>query len=173
MRRMTNFWAFIKKLAGLIGFTGNKIEVGNDLEVDGKLKAFENITDVNDNLRFVEGEINLPSVTGVTYPFTKWSLSGSHLMIVICGNITQGTTFSIKRADITIPQWLLDKITPLTATYVNAGYSDIVDNSYAQVGRISSNLEKTSTNLRLNFICVTEDSPTSDGSFRLQYDLII
>lgn len=39
MRRMTNFWAFIKKLAGLIGFTGNKIEVGNDLEVDGNFIA--------------------------------------------------------------------------------------------------------------------------------------
>lgn len=39
MRRMTNFWAFIKKLAGLIGFTGNKIEVGNDLEVDGDLEV--------------------------------------------------------------------------------------------------------------------------------------
>ncbi len=37
MRRMTNFWAFIKKLASLIGFTGDKIEVGNDLEVDGDL----------------------------------------------------------------------------------------------------------------------------------------
>lgn len=39
MRRMTNFWAFIKKLAGLIGFTGNKIEVGNDMEVDGDLEV--------------------------------------------------------------------------------------------------------------------------------------
>lgn len=43
MKRMTQFWAFIKKLAGLVGFNGNKIEVGNDLEVDGNLEVNSSI----------------------------------------------------------------------------------------------------------------------------------
>lgn len=37
MKRMTPFWKFVDKLRALLGFEGNKIQIGNDLEVDGDL----------------------------------------------------------------------------------------------------------------------------------------
>lgn len=37
MKRMTPFWKFVDKLRSLVGFEGNKVQIGNDLEVDGDL----------------------------------------------------------------------------------------------------------------------------------------
>lgn len=175
MRRMTNFWAFIKKLAGLIGFTGDKIEIGNDLEVDGKLKAFENITDANDRSRFIEGNIETPTISGVTFKYSKWALSGSHLMIVIAGDITANTQISLTAITINVPQWIKDKLVALNGNYIDANNdSRIVSSSWERVGTIKHNLQKSdSTTIRVNIACLTSNIPTENGSFRISYDAII
>lgn len=65
MRRMIpqKLIEFLKKLTSLIGFTGNKIEVGNDLEVDGKviLNEADDLVDKDGNPLITEGEIIVDS----------------------------------------------------------------------------------------------------------------
>lgn len=61
--------------------------------------AFEDIVDKNGNPRFIEGTITPETISGITFTYCKWSLSGTHLMIVLagtCKNVTlaNNTTFS-------------------------------------------------------------------------------
>lgn len=174
MKRMTNFWAFIKKLAGLIGFTGDKIEIGNDLEVDGKLKAFENITDANDNLRFVEGEIATKSLSNVTFSYNKWSLSGTHLMIVLAGKINASSILGTTEfATLNLPSWITNKITKGFGSGVVDLVSSLTDTStpFAKTdGRFQ--LLKNNDNT-LSIYIVGHQSTTNEQYFRCQFDLII
>ena len=48
------------------------------------VKVFENIVDKDGHKRFIEGDITFENITGVSKVYGKWSLSGNHLMIVIC-----------------------------------------------------------------------------------------
>jgi hypothetical protein len=79
-------------------------------------KVFEQIEDANGNNRFVEGDITIGTFTGVTQTYGKWSLCGTHLLIVIGLSIEAGS--NITGGDlcyITIPSWIGAKIYPLFA----------------------------------------------------------
>ena len=78
--------------------------------------TFENITDKGGNPRFVEGDITIKNITGVTKTYGKWSLSGTHLMIMLCIDITSLTSVSTGTtlADIELPTFINSKILPST-----------------------------------------------------------
>ena len=82
----------------------------------------ENFNDSHGNARFVEGtcEINDANFSG-TVTYNKWSLSGTHLMIVIAGTINAGDystddLFLLTTSDI--PSWILNKISPVSLSYI-------------------------------------------------------
>lgn len=174
MKRMTQFWAFIKKLAGLVGFNGDKIEVGNDLEVDGKLKAFENITDAHDRQRFIEGNITIPTISGITSPYARWSLSGSHLMVVLTYSFEANSTLaSSDRAIVNVPEWILNKIYP-------TGIQRVITTSFGIYGKTTNQVistaecvltKQSSSSLEI-FISGTT-RPEVDANIRMQFDLLI
>ena len=60
-------------------------------DTDGNYKIFENIVDNQGNTRFIEGDITIQEVSGVSKLFGKWSLSGSHLLIVLALGIANAT----------------------------------------------------------------------------------
>ena len=53
-----------------------------------------NLVDKDGHERFIEGDIPDPEITGLTPIYYKWSLSGTHLMIVMAGTIENGTNLS-------------------------------------------------------------------------------
>ena len=82
-------------------------------------KIFENIVDENGHSRFIEGDINIKEITGITKTFGKWSLSGSHLLMVLMVNIDNDATLDgALSTDIELPAWVKSKITPLVAQAV-------------------------------------------------------
>ena len=87
----------------------------DSVEEKENLKVFEHIVDKDGHKRFIEGDITMETITGVTQSYGKWSLSGSHLMIVLCASIenaasiTAGTTL----ARIAIPAWIHEKLVPM------------------------------------------------------------
>ena len=101
-------------------FSGNVVISGN-LQVTGKITgvtALESIKDASDHNRFIEGNITLTGAmpSGMHLDFGKWSLSGTHLMFVIAGHVDDETTIPAGYiAQPTIPQWLLDKIFPMSS----------------------------------------------------------
>ena len=151
--------------------TGDE-SVGGDLTVTGDAKLFENIVDLQDHNRFIEGNVT-GSVTGLTYDYGKWSLSGTHLMIVVAGRIADETTIDNGStiASLGLPQWILDKIIPIKSPIVSYREDIAVNDDYS--------LENLKTLLQKGFgalyILLRGGSVTfnQDASFRIQYDLLI
>lgn len=70
----------------------------------------EDIVDANGNKRFVEGDITMETIDGVTSTYSKWSLSGSHLMIVLGFTYNQDIVSDADLAKLNLPSWIADKI---------------------------------------------------------------
>lgn len=87
-----------------------------------------NIVDEDGHKRFISGDITPDTITGVSFSYAKWALSGSHLIIVLAGAIADNTTLSFKKLAILndIPQWVRDKITPSgdSENIVSSGFAD-------------------------------------------------
>ena len=70
----------------------------DSVEEKENLEIFERIVDKDGHKRFIEGEIELAdSITYLTNLYGKWSLSGSHLMLVICIRTDENTKASPTR----------------------------------------------------------------------------
>lgn len=136
---------------------------------------FENIKDRNGNKRFVEDNVNLVEITGLTYDFAKWSLSGTHLMVVLAGHTTAATGFSNnqKIADVILPDYILNKIYPLYDTNVlrNASMTFVNATGGGNVVSFQISINKTSNGLQLSN--VNAGTIAIDRVFRMQFDLII
>ena len=80
----------------------------------------DNLVDKNGHDRFIEGDITINEITGVTQKYGKYSLSGTHLLIVIAFEIESGTTLSASTdiCTISLPQWIKDKLATIVGSIV-------------------------------------------------------
>lgn len=136
-----------------------------------ELPVFENIVDKEGHKRFIEGDIALAEGVVPTKIYGKWSLSGTHLMIVLCLAVKEDDVvpYTGAVANITLPTWLLDKIVPLASdiiVYDTANWQ-AEDNSF-QTGYAL--LRKQESNL---FITLEGFTATEDRQCRLAFDLLI
>lgn len=141
-----------------------------------ELPVFENIVDAQGHKRFIEGDINLMEdvPATITKVYGKWSLSGSHLMLVLALDIGIAEYEWIGGfADIVnLPQWILDKIYPSSAlsnSYVDfKGFYAFSEDSSNQ--QISAYLRKEATAMyiSLNGVSVPKQRYT-----RITFDLLI
>ena len=168
------FTSSIQELAQkLADFTGD-VEITGNLSISGNAKLFENIVDKDGHKRFIEGDIllneNIPE--GITKTYGKWSLSGSHLLIVLCINVLDTTIISAGKIvdNIELPDWIKDKITAISGANVVISPT----NGYASDGssqNISSYLGKS--NLNEIYIYLGNLTLTKDRIFRFNFDLLI
>lgn len=131
----------------------------------------ENFLDKNHNPRFIEGNLTVNNPTGVTISYSKWSLSGSHLMIVIAGSVASGnalpfTTWVNLNA---LPNYIKNKIVPIFDDIVDIKYTKAYkpDWSGYDMGFVltkSGNVSIVQTGL---------ESLDYNGNFRIQFDLLI
>ena len=134
--------------------------------------TLNNVVDSNGNPRFIEGDGTPATITGFTATQCKWSLSGTHLMLVYALTLDSGAGLT-NRADICsfeLPQWILDKIYPLSNELV-----DIVDAIYVPDGGTPTKKEewlyKTATGLKItNKLSI---QATNKCYFRIQFDILI
>ena len=120
--------------------------------IDGVLNRLAEIKDAQGNKRFIQGTFTYMPPTGVSVDYAKWSLSGTHLMLVICFHKIAGSleTGGINFDTIGLPQYVLDKINPAIGSYVDTkwfkatktGYSDSVD-VWTYVVKLSNALRVT------------------------------
>ena len=140
------------------------------IEATENLKVFENIVDKDGHKRFIEGDITLKTITGVSKIYGKWALSGSHLLIVLCIAIENATDVSNKNlCDIDMPNWIKDKIVALGSTVVSreSFYAFGSDNTTQQ---ITIYLEKISSTIKINTSTFTSNA---ERTCRISYDLLI
>ena len=138
------------------------------------ISSMERIVDANDNFRFVEGAgvLNLPS--GMTVTYNKWSLSGTHLMIVIAGTINPDLpTGQINAvATYTFPDYIKDKIKPLGSNRIAFANITAVDNDYHTYNR-SGFITKSVPAGDIIMYLSSGSTPQYTYLFRIQFDLLI
>ena len=134
------------------------------------LKVFEHIVDKDGHKRFIEGDITINTITGVTQSYGKWSLSGSHFMIVIAGAVANATVLTAGTlVDIELPSWILSKIVGVVADIVDSKEFTLWATNYSKQS-IGINLIKQTAKLRVSYGSLTL---TADRTFRIQFDLLI
>ena len=153
----------------------NKIIV-NGQEVNAN--QLEGIQDASGHNRFIEGDITIDTNTGVTGVYNKWSLSGTHLMLVVCLKIedvdlSKGTLL----AHAELPEWIMDKIYPLSDNTSIVSIANSVAREFGSSGLIGNykiELDKNSGQLKF-FLFENIEYATDDiiGYHRFQFDLLI
>ncbi len=150
----------------------SKNELKNIADVQAKAvkKDIATLVDKDGHQRFIEGDITFKEITGLSFTFGKWSLSGSHLLIVIAGNVENGASISAQAfSDIVVPEWIFNKIIPI----VDKRVTPLTYNMYSDgltLSTITGWLNKESNKLQTTISAFVADA---DNSFRLQIDLLI
>lgn len=138
------------------------------------INLMENIVDSKGNKRFIEGEGTTASTTGLNGVYVKYSLSGTHLMIVAAGNMEAGTTLVPYSSlfTFTLPKYIFDKIVPIWGNYIEAKSFVIRDEDGGNTISLSTALYKATEN-RIQIWDLSNLTLTSKKVFRLQYDILI
>lgn len=138
------------------------------------IKVFEDIVDKDGHPRFIEGEGSVSSSrTDFVVNYNRWSLSGTHLMLVVGFTVANGDTFTGGRPFyFDLPQWIMDKITPVWGNYVdNQSINYYADDFTTQSGQCA--LEKR-TDTRLSFYFHTGSiTMTKKRSCRIVFDILV
>lgn len=134
---------------------------------------FENIKDNNGNKRFVEGSLTTSSITGMTYDYSKWSLSGTHLMMVLAGFTTDSVVLSQGQTicEIELPSYIFDKIYPVTSNQVDTKQISFKNTVGGTIDNVTIWLIKDTN--KLVFQNRTNITIATDRYFRMQFDLLI
>ena len=149
---------------------------------DGQAKSVKKdiatLVDAQGHDRFIEGDITPTAVEGVEYTYTKWSLSGTHLLIVVAFTIASGTTWvggAGIRGEILLPQWIKDKIVPTIpdGTYIDYKVSYSFNTSTGSPSvQIGAYLAKSATDV-ISFTTGGFTAVAYDVAGRIQLDILI
>ena len=128
--------------------------------------------DVSARPLIVEGDGVPLEQEGVTITYCKWSLSGTHLMIVLAGSFANTTVIANNKilASYAIPSYILDKIYPVWLTFMEAKNIDVYGQDWTKQ-QIFIKFGKENPGLT-----ITTGSAltlTADRNFRIQFDLLI
>lgn len=149
----------------------------DSVEEKEKLEVFEHIVDKDGHKRFIEGDITMETIAGVTQKYGKWSLSGTHLMIVLSYSADNATEFNVNQtlAYVKVPEWIFDKIAPIFASVI-ASYDAITyfaDNFSTQSSAINVRLGETGHAKELVIRHSGALTLTANRSTRIEIDYLI
>ena len=138
------------------------------------LNSMDHIYGKDGHARFIEGNISIGELEGLTKSYGKWSLSGSHLLIVLAGNVENGvvlsSNFNIGDLD-DLPTWIVAKITAISSSLVDR--KNIVfwgsDLSNQSVNITLRKPSETTIQIRMDGTLTL----TATRNFRIAFDLLI
>lgn len=173
----------VKKVSDLEDKTQKISYSDGGTSVDGNLsatelgsthaKVFENIEDSAGHKRFVEGNGSTAQIEGLNITFCKWSLSGSHLMLVLAGTVALGTTItsSDRIAVFPLPSWVNAKIYPVLSNLIEYKNISFINMSTYQQNNVMGYIDKLSDGISLYIMqSITFEA---DSTFRVVFDLLI
>ena len=136
-------------------------------------KDISTLVDKDGHERFIEGDITLEEITGVSKTYGKWSLSGSHLLIVLSIAVADTTVLAngVKFCDISIPKWIYDKVAVIWGAdaVIRQSITLYADNWSTQtMNTLLSKANDVLTIYGLNDLTLTADRKT-----RIAFDLLI
>ena len=132
--------------------------------------------DVSARPLIVEGDGAGLEQEGVTISYCKWSLTGTHLMLVLAGSIANTTAIadSTNLAEFTIPEWIGNKIFPVwSTTYIEGKIITFRADDWSTQTATITLVKNTSTSILFRKSGGGTFTLTADRSFRIQFDLLI
>lgn len=120
----------------------------------------------------VEGDGVPLEQAGVTITYCKWSLSGTHLMMVCAGTIADTTVIADNAtfATYNIPEWIINKIVPVWSNNIESKTINFRAENWTEQNA-SCLLQKATNSLKI--IKINALTLTADRNFRIQFDLLI
>lgn len=137
------------------------------------VKVFENIVDKDGHKRFIEDDGVAFEIEGVTPLYNKWSLSGTHLIVVYACSIASGTAINggSGLAKFELPAWIRDKIVGVQGSLIEYKSFEGVDDTYSKQ-TFNTYLGKVS-GYGLRIVNNSSITLSSDKSVRFVFDLLI
>lgn len=139
-------------------------------EIEKASKAtLEDIVDTAGNKRFIEGALTTGTFTAIKFTYARWSLSGTHLMLVVNFDTTNATSVNIGAvlAEAELPSYILNKI---VGNVLDWKYANIFDSS-TQTDNIGVYLKKDNNVLKIT--SAQNKSLMMNNTARIQFDLLI
>ena len=135
---------------------------------------FENIKDSSGNKRFVEGNLSARTISGFTFDYAKWSLSGTHLMLVLAGSCESGTLAdNTVLAEVALPSYIHDKIVPISGVMVDTSSFNFYKSGQPWIkDSITIGLDKGVSSLVIKNSAGAQ-TISNNAVFRITYDLLI
>lgn len=151
-------------------------KIADNSVTDEKISTIDitKIVDSNNKQRFIEGVNTIPSdfTDYATITYNKWSLSGTHLMIVVAGYLNAGIsayTGDFIAINTNLPSWILEKITGGNYGIIDYKDYEALNSSFQKIA-IEGYWQKSGD---LVYRATTIGGTTSDATFRIQFDLLI
>lgn len=137
--------------------------------------SLESIVDKDGNPRFVEGDITMETIEGITQTYGKWSLSGTHLMLVLAGTIANNTILSgtPKFATISLSSYILNKVQILWGNIYVERKSIVMIADDWSTQTFDAGLSKRTNSLEILKVSGSAITVNADRNFRIQFDLLI
>lgn len=158
---------------------GGDVAVEGDLTVSGDAVIFENITDADGHQRFIEGDVTSLLSDSITTKYAKWSLSGTHLMIVFAFENTSGSDVTLAQWDKLfeindLPEWVMNKIVGIVTGDNLVTTGDLYPFGATAQAVITRDvyLNKQSTT-KLTCPSAVAIPFYNGNAYRIQYDLVI
>lgn len=159
-------------------FSGN-ITISGNLTVSGTIDGvtlLEKIVDSQGHNRFLAGDLTVTTVVGFTFTYAKWSLSGTHLLIVLAGTCTDNATIAdnLIIANVDVPQWILNRIYTVAGNTIENKKVPFtrLDQTYTSVDKTLTLSKPDSSHLDIRNISGTQTVTNASG-FRIEFDLLI
>ena len=146
-------------------------------EVVKSTKGYDiaNLVDADGHERFIEGDGVLETeIEGLDVVYSKWSLSGTHLLIVFAGTFASETVIPVGNpfiAKFEVPSWILDKVYPMVGKFVDYKAVPLTSSGYSTAGTLTSILRKETNELKIQVFSGT--TPSGETAFRMSFDLLI
>lgn len=155
-----------------VSYDGTDATVTESGDIENPL--MENIKDLAGNLRFIEGEPKIETISGVTIKYNKWSLSGSHLMIVLAGTIDDATTISVDTliGTYSLPTFIMNKIFAMFGAVVQLKFDSKYADDWSKTD-FNYYIRKDDVNNVLEVKILSGFTTTAADNFRIQFDLLI
>lgn len=136
----------------------------------------ESIKDKDGHSRFIEGNLTLRSELegSMTLKYGKWSLSGSHLLIVLACDVVANYVLSdgYYLTILDLPQWIVDKIVPIRDETIDTKGYYAYTNAWTMVSKTLT-LQKRDGRIQIRNMTGNTTFPSSASSFRVVFDVNI
>ena len=131
----------------------------------------ENLVDSKGRNRFIVGDGNPGSLSGLTVASTKWTLNGNNLVFETLGSFSGDLTGFNILSTFTLPEWVANKIVMPVSNVVDILTCKMVSTKDASATDIRVQVTKSGRDIF--FTNVSNITITDMSIFKIRYNIII